>query len=98
MSGDAIEAVEDAIAFAVVAPSTSTPSSSTSSPRRVKTSSIASSTTHNENEIVSIKGWVRTVRRQKTLAFVEVNDGSNMGGIQCVLNFDDVDESTMMGE
>lgn len=43
---------------------------------------------------VSIKGWVRTVRKQKTLAFVEVNDGSNLSGIQCVIVFDKVDEAT----
>lgn len=41
-----------------------------------------------------VKGWVRTVRKQKTLAFVEVNDGSNLGGIQCVLSFEDIDELT----
>lgn len=29
---------------------------------------------------------------------MEVNDGSSMGGIQCVLPFNAVDESTMMGE
>lgn len=44
---------------------------------------------------MSIKGWVRTVRKQKTLAFVEVNDGSSMSGIQCVLPFDSVDEDTL---
>jgi len=43
---------------------------------------------------VLVKGWVRTVRKQKTLAFVEVNDGSNMKGIQCVLSFDAIDEQT----
>jgi len=43
---------------------------------------------------VSIKGWVRTVRKQKTLAFVEVNDGSSLSGIQCVLSFDDIDENS----
>ncbi|KAL7438954.1 hypothetical protein ACHAXM_006544 [Skeletonema potamos] len=58
--------------------------------RRVKTSEAKVS-----DEQVSIKGWVRTVRKQKTLAFVEVNDGSNMSGIQCVLPFDSVDEDTM---
>ena len=47
---------------------------------------------------VSIKGWVRTVRKQKTLAFVEVNDGSSMSGIQCVLPFDKIDEDTLKGE
>jgi asparaginyl-tRNA synthetase len=46
---------------------------------------------------VLIKGWVRTVRKQKTLAFVEVNDGSNLGGIQCVLSFDDMDDETKQG-
>eukprot|EP00577_Skeletonema_sp_RCC1716_P006677 CAMPEP_0113400100 /NCGR_PEP_ID=MMETSP0013_2-20120614/15931_1 /TAXON_ID=2843 ORGANISM="Skeletonema costatum, Strain 1716" /NCGR_SAMPLE_ID=MMETSP0013_2 /ASSEMBLY_ACC=CAM_ASM_000158 /LENGTH=582 /DNA_ID=CAMNT_0000285123 /DNA_START=171 /DNA_END=1919 /DNA_ORIENTATION=+ /assembly_acc=CAM_ASM_000158 len=58
--------------------------------RRVKTAEAEVS-----EEQVSIKGWVRTVRKQKTLAFVEVNDGSNMSGIQCVLPFDTVDEDTM---
>jgi len=43
---------------------------------------------------VIVKGWVRTVRKQKTLAFVEVNDGSNLGGIQCVLPFDQIDDET----
>lgn len=43
---------------------------------------------------VVVKGWVRTIRKQKTLAFVEVNDGSNLGGIQCVLPFDQIDEDT----
>jgi len=61
--------------------------------RRVKTAEAEVS-----EEQVSIKGWVRTVRKQKTLAFVEVNDGSNMSGIQCVLPFDTVDEDTMKGE
>jgi hypothetical protein len=26
-----------------------------------------------------------------------VNDGSNLGGIQCVLTFDDVDETSLAG-
>jgi asparaginyl-tRNA synthetase len=47
---------------------------------------------------VVVKGWVRTLRKQKTLAFVEVNDGSNLGGIQCVLSFSDIDEETQAGE
>lgn len=46
------------------------------------------------DEMVSIKGWVRTVRKQKTLTFVEVNDGSSLRGIQCVLVFDDIDGDT----
>lgn len=35
------------------------------------------------------------MRKQKTLAFVEVNDGSSLSGIQCVLSFDGVDDATM---
>ncbi len=65
----------------------------TTTARRVKTAEAEVS-----DEQVSIKGWVRTVRKQKTLAFVEVNDGSNMSGIQCVLPFDSVDEDTLKGE
>ncbi|MBN4067414.1 asparagine--tRNA ligase [Simkania negevensis] len=35
---------------------------------------------------VNIKGWVRTVRKQKVLAFIEINDGSSLSGIQVVLD------------
>lgn len=37
------------------------------------------------DSFVTVKGWVRTVRKQKTLAFVDVNDGSSLSGIQCVI-------------
>jgi asparaginyl-tRNA synthetase len=37
---------------------------------------------------VEVKGWVRTVRAQKTVAFLEVNDGSSVGGLQVILNTD----------
>ena len=33
---------------------------------------------------VSIKGWVKTVRDQKKFAFIQVNDGSTLSGIQAV--------------
>jgi asparaginyl-tRNA synthetase len=35
-------------------------------------------------ERVLVKGWVRTVRDQKTLSFIEVNDGSCLKGLQIV--------------
>ena len=35
---------------------------------------------------VSVKGWVRTKRDTKTAVFLEVNDGSRMGNIQCVFD------------
>ena len=37
---------------------------------------------------VTIKGWVRTVRNQKTFAFVEINDGSTLSNFQVVANTD----------
>lgn len=46
---------------------------------------------------VIVKGWVKTIRKQKTLAFVQVNDGSNMKGIQCVISFDDISEESKKG-
>jgi asparaginyl-tRNA synthetase len=37
---------------------------------------------------VTIKGWVRTVRNQKTFNFVEVNDGSTLSNFQIVVPSD----------
>ena len=77
--------------------STSSPPSTSSEStvlRRVKAVDAKDPTDGNP---VLIKGWVRTVRKQKTLAFVEVNDGSNMNGIQCVLSFDAIDDDTQKG-
>jgi asparaginyl-tRNA synthetase len=37
---------------------------------------------------VTIKGWVRTVRDQKTFAFIEVNDGSTLSNFQAVATSD----------
>ena len=77
---------------ASVAMTTSTSADvSTAAPalRRVKTADAVPS-----DEVISVKGWVRTVRKQKTLAFIEVNDGSSLSGIQCVMPFDSIDEDT----
>jgi hypothetical protein len=77
--------------------STSTPEASTQTSSGVIPRVKASEATEPSDGPVLVKGWVRTVRKQKTLAFVEVNDGSNMAGLQCVLNFDDIDEDTKKG-
>ena len=37
---------------------------------------------------VTLKGWVRTVRNQKTFAFIEINDGSTLSNFQVVANAD----------
>ena len=61
---------------------------------RIKTANAMAATDHP----VIVKGWVRTIRKQKTLAFVEVNDGSNLNGIQCVLTLDQMNENMIQGE
>jgi hypothetical protein len=61
---------------------------------RVKTMHATQPTDHP----VIVKGWVKTIRKQKTMAFVQVNDGSNLKGIQCVVSFDDVDDTTKAGK
>lgn len=37
---------------------------------------------------VTIKGWVRTVRNQKTFAFIELNDGSTLSNFQVIVSPD----------
>jgi asparaginyl-tRNA synthetase len=37
---------------------------------------------------VIVKGWVRTVRNQKTFTFIEMNDGSTLGNLQVIANPD----------
>lgn len=40
-----------------------------------------------ESQELTIRGWVRTKRELKNLTFVEVNDGSSPGGIQCIFDW-----------
>jgi len=37
-----------------------------------------------EGQEVTVKGWVRTVRNQKTFSFIEINDGSTLSNFQIV--------------
>lgn len=39
-------------------------------------------------ESVTVQGWVRTKRSQKAFSFINVNDGSCMGGLQVVVDAD----------
>ena len=41
---------------------------------------------------VEIKGWVRTFRANR---FIALNDGSTINNIQCVVNFENFDESLL---
>jgi asparaginyl-tRNA synthetase len=92
LSSDSTASTTTTAAPAVVRNDTTTTKTSTvqqpsplsPQPRRVKT---VDATTPTESAVI-IKGWVRTLRKQKTLAFVEVNDGSNLAGLQCVVSLD----------
>lgn len=41
---------------------------------------------------VQIKGWVRTFRSNR---FIALNDGSTIKNIQCVINFEDINDATL---
>jgi len=47
---------------------------------------------------VTIKGWIRTVRNQKTFSFIEVNDGSTLSSFQVVANPDIPQYEKLMSE
>ena len=83
--------------FALFAASSSSTTPSTTTPSTILPRIKTCDANEPSEGPVMVKGWVRTVRKQKTLAFVEVNDGSNLGGIQCVLSFDAIDEATREG-
>lgn len=50
------------------------------------------------SEEVTLKGWVRTMRNQKTFAFVEINDGSTLSNFQIVLSQDLPNFHTLVAE
>lgn len=56
--------------------------------RRVKTKEILESKNPKEliEKDVKVCGWVRTVRSQKSFAFIEVNDGSTLANLQIILD------------
>lgn len=47
---------------------------------------------------VTIKGWIRTVRNQKTFTFAEVNDGSTLANFQVILSADLPNYATLIQE
>jgi asparaginyl-tRNA synthetase len=38
-------------------------------------------------ETVTVQGWIRTRRDAKGFSFLELNDGSCFGSLQCVVDF-----------
>tara|TARA_B110001452_G_scaffold64498_1_gene51220 strand:+ start:1423 stop:2199 length:777 start_codon:yes stop_codon:yes gene_type:complete len=51
---------------------------------RTKVGTLLSSGEGAIGESIVLKGWVRTVRKQKTFSFIELNDGSSMKSVQVV--------------
>jgi asparaginyl-tRNA synthetase len=47
---------------------------------------------------VTIKGWVRTVRNQKTFTFVEINDGSTLSNFQIIVSPDVRNYETLISQ
>jgi asparaginyl-tRNA synthetase len=44
------------------------------------------------NEIITVKGWVRTFRNSQ---FIALNDGSTINNLQCVVDFEKTSEETL---
>ena len=51
-------------------------------------------TTPNGQEVV-VKGWVRTKRGNKNVAFIALNDGSTINNIQVVVDMSTADEALL---
>jgi asparaginyl-tRNA synthetase len=47
---------------------------------------------------VTVKGWVRTLRNQKTFSFVELNDGSTLSNLQVIVSPDLPDYNTLLAQ
>src|ERR1700722_8676329 len=47
---------------------------------------------------VTIKGWIRTVRNQKTFTFIEINDGSTLSNFQVILTPDLAGYEKLLGQ
>ena len=69
---------------------------------RIKAIKHPSASSPKVGSTVTIKGWVRTVRNQKSFSFVDVNDGSTLSGLQVILspdvpNYEDILEKLSTG-
>lgn len=64
--------------------------------KRTEISKIFADTEGFSGKQVTVCGWVRTIRQSKNIAFMEINDGSSLKGLQVVLdkntlnNFDNI--------
>jgi asparaginyl-tRNA synthetase len=82
-----------------VALSTPDPAAAPSRSVRVRVRTVHDAAPDIIGSTVTVNGWVRSVRDQKAFAFVDVNDGSSLAGLQVVVDaatkaFDVVPELT----
>jgi asparaginyl-tRNA synthetase len=64
-------------------------SKSTSGSRRTRIYDIKNSPQNGKEYVgkeLIVKGWIRTIRNQKTFSFVELNDGSTLSNLQVVID------------
>ncbi len=61
--------------------------------KRREVNDLLKSEVYNIN--VNVKGWVRTKRISKNVAFIALNDGSTINNIQIVVDFSKVDEKEL---
>ncbi len=50
----------------------------------------------NYGDIVTVRGWVRTKRTSKNVAFVAVNDGSTIHNVQVVVDLNEISEESII--
>ena len=59
----------------------------------MKPSTVAELLSQNKTQVeIEIKGWIRTFRANR---FIALNDGSTINNIQCVIDFENTDESLL---
>ena len=58
--------------------------------KRTKISDLLKSTAY--GTLVNVRGWVRTRRNSKQVAFVALNDGSTINNVQVVIDVEKFDE------
>ncbi|MDG2154002.1 MAG: asparagine--tRNA ligase [Crocinitomicaceae bacterium] len=60
--------------------------------KRIEITELLNNGSNHLGKIVNVKGWVRAFRSNR---FIQLNDGSCMGNIQAVIDFENFDESIL---
>ncbi len=63
--------------------------------KRTKIAKLISADSSSLGKEYLIKGWVRTKRASKNVAFINVNDGSTIHNIQVVIDVNDIDSAVL---